>query len=267
MHDLNDSALLAKCTKIKTMIQEASQTPEYQKYYYASRFHHWKLSPPAKLREIEKFEKRAGIRLPAEYVYYLTQVGRGGAGPGTGFSDFPKQIIYQPSTIAGISEQLSKVLNEDDWYTLYGKIGHANRREPGVICLCGMDETYEAYLIVTGPNRGRVVYLDYNGCCAPIWPKSSPDFLSWCENFFSELLAGYDIEPTWEFMWQEPGDDHALMRAFWNTEDKRYQEEVLCSFCKFKKLSKEAYDFLESIQEAELRDAAQKVLRHFSCCD
>lgn len=264
MHDLNDSALLAKCARIKAMIEEVSQTPAYQEYYYAACFHHWKLSPPVKLREIEKFEKRAGIELPAEYVYYLTQVGRGGAGPGTGFSDFPKQD-YQPSTVVGISEQLSKVLRESDWDALYGRVGHANRSEPGVICLCGMDLTYEAYLIVTGPNRGRVVYLDYNGCCAPMWPKGSPDFLSWCENYFSELLAGYNIDPTWEFMWQEPGNERALMRAFQGTEDKQYQEEIIYSFCKFKKLSEEVRCFLESVLESELRDAAQKVLRHFSC--
>lgn len=261
MHKLDDPILLAQCAKIKEMIEKVSRMPERQKDYYAS-YHHWKLSPPAQLWEIEKFEEEIGIDLPIEYVYYLTQVGRGGASPGTGLSDFPKQI-YELDTITGISEKLSEILSEEDWNILYGENGHANRQEPGVICLCAMDITFEAYLIVTGPNRGRIVYLDYDGDCAPMWPKNSPNFLSWYENFFSELLAGYNIYPTWKFMWQEPGDAHALILAFQNAEDKEYKKEVLYSFYKFKKLSQETQKFLKSIQKSELEKEATEILKDF----
>ena len=209
------------------------------------------------LREVEALEEKMGVSLPDEFVYFLTQVSGGGAGPGTRF------VVEYSEEVAGISEKLSKVMNGDDWMKLYGKKRHSYEHEPGVVSLTGMDNCFDAFLIVTGPNRGRVVYLDYNCCNAPMWPKGSPDFLAWYENFFSELLAGYDISPTWKFMWQEPGDEQALMRAFQNTEDRQYQKEVLNSFRKFRELSEAASHFLESVQESELRECAQKALQKF----
>ncbi len=151
-------------------------------------------------------------------------------------------------------------LTEEEWNELFEFHGVP---EDGTLCLCAMDLTYEAYLILTGPMHGRVVYLDYDGECAPMWPKDSPDFLTWCENFYSELLAGYDIAPTWKFMWQEPGDENALIRAFQSAEDREYKREVLYSFCKFKKLSKTAKKFLENLLNSEFQDEVTKVLQDF----
>ena len=236
MYELNDPVLLEQCIRIKTMIEKVAQNPEYRENYYAKLYHHWELSPPVQPWEIEEFENKSGVQLPIEYVYYLTQVGRGGAAPGTFFRDFDANEKYEEHDVP----------------------------ENGTICLCAMDLTFVAYLIVTGPMRGRVVYLDYDGDDPPMWPKGSPDFLTWCENFYSELLAGYDIRPIWKFMWQEPGDDSALICAFQNAEDIEYQKEVLYSFCKFKKLSKKAQQFLESIQEPELHEEAAKVLKNFN---
>ena len=259
MYELDNPNLLEQCARIKEKIETISQIPERQKDYYAKLYHHWKLSPPAQLWEIEEFEKKAGVSLPMEYVYYLTKVGRGGAGPGTGLTDFsiPKNI--DPS-LNQVSEQLSCELTEEEWNELFEFHGVP---EDGTLCLCAMDLTYEAYLILTGPMHGRVVYLDYDGECAPMWPKGSPDFLTWCENFYSELLAGYDIAPTWKFMWQEPGDENALIRAFQSAEDREYKREVLYSFCKFKKLSKTAKKFLENLLNSEFQDEVTKVLQDF----
>ncbi len=259
MYELNDPVLLQQCARIKAMIGKVAQNPEYQENYYAKLYHHWKLSPPMQMWEIEEFENKAGIQLPIEYVYYLTQVGRGGAAPGTFFVDFDAKKKIGPE-LSMVSEQLSCEWTEEEWKELYE--GHSVP-EDGTICLCAMDLTFEAYLIVTGPMRGRVVYLDYDGDCAPMWPKGSPDFLTWCENFYSELLAGYDIKPTWKFMWQEPGDDNALICAFQNAEDIEYQKEVLYSFCKFKELSQKARQFLEDVDEPHLREEAAKVLQEF----
>ena len=261
MHDLTNPVLLAQCAKIKAMVEEVSRIPARQKDYYAEN-HHWKLSPPASIEENEAFEKKAGIELPIEYVYFLTQVGRGGACPGTCFFDFPEKN-YEWDKIAGVSEKLSVILPEEEWGKRYEY--HENYEEPGVICLCGMDLTFEAYLIVTGPNRGRVVYLDYDGDMPPMWPKGSPDFLTWYENFFCELLADYKIYPTWKFMWQEPGEESDLIRALKEAEDLQYQKEVLGSFYKFKKLSDTTPQFLQSIKEpAALQEIAEDVLQYFS---
>ncbi len=261
MRNMNDPALLAQCARIKEMIRKIAAAPRYQDDYYAKNYHHWQLSPPAQLQEIEEFEEKTGIVLPLEYVYYLTQVGRGGASPGTYFTDFSSDQQFDEN-ITGISEQLSFIMNEQDWEKVYGE----HRDEAGTLDLCGMDLTYIAYLIINGPQRGRVVYLDYNGDLAPMWPKGSPDFLTWCENYYSELLAGYHIHPTWKFMWQEPGDEDALIHAFQNAPDLIYKKEVLFSFLKFPKLSEKTRCFLENLQNPNLQETVKKVLSqaHFA---
>ena len=237
MRELNDKKLLTQCRRIKEMMVRVAQDPAYQESHYAK--YPWKCSPALPLEEIQRFEKEAGIELPIEYVYYLTQVGSC-----TRLSDF-STLEYDPEAIQQVSEQLAREMSTAEWEVLYGREGHMGRDEPGTLCLCGMDLTLEAYLIVNGPNRGRVVYLDWDGDCAPVWPKGSPDFLTWCEKFHSELLAGYNISSIWRFMWQEPGDEAALIRAYGTARDGEYPQEVLNSFYTFQKLSEETRLFLE----------------------
>ena len=255
---MNDPVLAAQCGRIKSMIRQAAQNEAFQENYYAKNYHHWQLSPPAQLGEIEEFERRAGVELPIEYVYYLTRVGRGGAAPGTFFRDFdPQQKIYYP--MDQVSEQLTEELPEAEWEQRFGCDWDGDR-EVGILTLCGMDLTYVAYLVTAGPQRGRVVYMDYDNEMAPMWPKDSPDFLTWCENFYSELLAGCSISPTWKFMWQQPGDEDALIRAFRRSEDEAYRKEVLLSFGKFPRLAPKARAFLQGIQEPEYQKIIQKLI-------
>lgn len=259
MRKLNDPKRIAQCARIKDMIQEAAADLAHKDDYYAKLYHHWKLSPTVPLSEIEAFERRAGIELPENYVYYLTQVGGGGASPGTGFSDF-KSEWESYDGLQDVSEQLARVMPKAEWEERYGEHEY---EEPGTINLCGMDITFVAFLIVNGPMRGHVVYLDWDGDCAPMWPKGSSDFLDWNENFYSELLAGYDIYPTWRFMWQEPGNTKALIHAYRKAEDLEYKKEVICSFQKFNTLPKAAEPFFASIQEPELKKCAEDIREYF----
>ena len=259
MRKLNDPKRIAQCARIKDMIREVAADPAHKDDYYAKLYHHWKLSPTVPLSEIEAFERRAGIELPENYVYYLTQVGGGGASPGTGFSDF-KSEWESYDGLQDVSEQLARVMPKAEWEERYGEHEY---EEPGTINLCGMDITFVAFLIVYGPMRGHVVYLDWDGDCAPMWPKGSSDFLDWNENFYSELLAGYDIYPTWRFMWQEPGNTKALIHAYRKAEDLEYKKEVICSFQKFNTLPKAAEPFFASIQEPELKKCAEDIREYF----
>lgn len=259
MHELNDPKRIAQCARIRDMIRQVAADPAHEDDYYAESYHHWKLSPTVPLSEIEAFEKRAGIELPDSYVYYLTQVGGGGASPGTGFSDF-KSEWESYDGLQDVSEQLTRVMTEAEWKERYGEHEY---EEPGTIGLCGMDITYVAFLIVNGPMRGHVVYLDYDGNCAPMWPKGSSDFLDWNENFYSELLAGYDIDPTWKFMWQAPGNTKVMVRTFMGTKDLKAKKEIIWSFQKFKTLPRAAEPFFADIQDPELQKCVEDVRTYF----
>ena len=259
MHQLNDPKLLEQCKRIKNMIAQVAQDPKHKNDYYAKR-HHWKLSPPADLAEIEQFEQYAEVTLPTEYVYYLTQVGRGGAFPGTGLDDFDAEDGKKQDRLKFVSEALCEVMTEKEWMEKFEDEGLL---EDGILDLCGMDITYIAYLIVSGPLAGRVVYLDYNGDTAPMWPKGCPDFLTWCEEFYSELLAGYDINPTWKFMWMQHGDVADLINAFEKETSIENKEDILLSFTKFDTLSQESLDFFKSITDSKFQEIIQTVIEYF----
>lgn len=260
MHKLNDPKLLAQCERIKKMIAQVAQDPKHQNDYYARTYHHWKVSPPAELSEIEAFEADAGVTLPEEYVYYLTQVGRGGACPGTIFDDFDPEWGKKEDRLKFASESLCEIMGEDEWEELFGE---GDFPEDGIMYLCAMDITYLAYLIVSGPLAGHVVYLDYNHDTPPMWPKGCPDFLTWCEAFYRELLAGHDINPTWKFMWMQPGYTADIIAAFYEETNTAYKKEILQSFFKFQILPKEGYQFLKSVKDPDFIETAESILAYF----
>ena len=260
MHKLNDPKLLAQCERIKNMVAQIEQNPKYQNDYYAKLYHHWKIRPPAKLSEIEAYEAYADVTLPTEYVYYLTQVGKGGACPGTIFYDFDPEVGKKEDRLKFVSESLCEIMGKEEWEE---KFGEADFPEDGIMHLCAMDITYLAYLIVSGPLAGHVVYLDYNCDTPPMWPKGCPDFLTWCEAFYSELLAGYDIEPTWKFMWMQPGDTADLIEAFYIETNIAYKKEILQSFFKFSTLAEEGKNFLKGIIDSEFKEIANDILKYF----
>ena len=73
--------------------------------------------------------------------------------------------------------------------------------------------------------------------------------------------AGYDIYPTRKFMWQQPGDTGALIRAYWNAPNKKYQDEVLWNFQKFPEVTAEAVQFLTSIDALEHQEFIENLLK------
>lgn len=264
MRNLNDPKLLKQCKNIKNMIEIIAKDKKYENDYYAKNNHHWKLSPPIKLSEIEKFEKYAGVTLPIEYVYYLTQVGKGGVCPGRIFNDFNPEVGKNYDTLKNPSESLSEIMGMEEWEEKYGE-GDFPKDGDGIMYICDMDITYLAYLIVSGPLRGHVVYLDYDCDTPPMWPKGSPDFLTWCENFYSEIIAHYEVMgKTWNFMWMQPGGVDELIKAFEEETNTEYKKDILLSFIKFDSLSQEIQDFLGNIINPEFQETIIEIYNHFN---
>lgn len=286
MHRLDDPALLAQCRRIRNLWEEIANDPAHTEDYYAKKFHHWEMGPTVPLEEVARWETENRIELPDGYVYYITQVGNGGACPGDRLCKFPPQPAPLPDIfrndppevqqrvlanneqrfqeyLDGMrrpSEQLSRVMSAEEWQNAYGK---HKMQEDGTLDLCATDLTYIAYLVVTGPQRGRVVYLDWDGDCAPMWAKGCASFLDWMEHFYHDLSMGW-TEEGWQFMWQEPGDADALIAAFRREKGSdAYRKEVLYSFTKFQALPDKAYKFLLSVRHPQFKQAVSDVLDHF----
>ncbi len=57
---------------------------------YGANKHRFILNRPLPIEEIERFEQRHSIKLPNDYVEFITKIGNGGAGPGNGLHPLEK---------------------------------------------------------------------------------------------------------------------------------------------------------------------------------
>ena len=271
---LDNAKLLAQCERIKVLISQASQTT-IGKNMYGAHYHNYILKPPAPLKEIRDLEKKHNVSLPEEYVYFLNQVGSSGAGPGNGFIHDYKRIVFEEHPLEWIntpSEQLETILTDEEWDKRFGEgwyiqqtMGMTKEEEDffwnernkdekyipryaGTICLTATDTTFQVHLIVTGKYRGKIVYMDWDGDCPPIWAKGCDNFLDWCENWFKEIVAGYTIRAG-SFMYNEIGSEEELIDCFNQSDDTKYKTQVIYSFLKFPSLSDTAIDFLKNQQD------------------
>lgn len=55
--------------------------------------HRYNLNPVLSKQEIQLFENAHKVRLPEEYVAFLTEIGNGGAGPFYGLEPFEKALF------------------------------------------------------------------------------------------------------------------------------------------------------------------------------
>ncbi len=273
---LDNPELRAQCQRIKDLIAETARVRAgLENDCFAGRYH-YQPNPTVSLEEIDAVEREHGVELPESLVYWLHLIGNGGVGPGEGFGKSILPIKEPPGTRHGplwkprpwivnkASEQLCEAMTEEEWKARFPRpweMDDPRSRDDGTFAIAAMDLTYIAHLIVAGPERGKIVYLDYDYDCPPMWPKGSAYFLDWCENWFSELASGYDIYPTWKFMWQQPGDADSLIRAYQTAPNQKYRTEVLWSFQKFPTLSKETIQFLKGISEPEYQEFIEDLLK------
>ncbi|WP_437502059.1 HEAT repeat domain-containing protein [Sorangium sp. So ce1099] len=166
---------------------------------FGSKAHRFELHPPATEAEVAAFEATRRVRLPEDYRAFLLHVGHGGAGPYYGLvtlarwdagrwdderdeavDDLDADCPLHPDTLPPGEDWLEVLLPGDD-----DAMGRALR---GTLFLGTQGCTYATQLVVTGPARGRVVYVDLGGQ-RPYFPENT-GFLDWYERWLDELLAG-----------------------------------------------------------------------------
>ena len=69
-----------KFRNVEKYIAIAKEKDKDCKVFGACR-HRYKCNPVASMEDVKAFEKKTGLKLPENYVYFLTHIGNGGAGP------------------------------------------------------------------------------------------------------------------------------------------------------------------------------------------
>lgn len=231
--------------------------------------HKYQWNPPASLEEVEDFEQKIGVRLPEEYRSFLLLAGNGGAGPYYGLFSLQKVLYWLESDIdpkkeavlyPGIEIPQEEYEEEYECDQILDEEEQENDREPeteswlqGCIPIGSQGDSYFMYLLVSGPNRGRVVYVE-SEMTYVFFPREQ-GFLAWYKRWLREIGSGYRI--FW-FGTNLDGDENKLRACYQNTTDKDKKQLILSSMKKFPSLSAASKAWIveaaqEYIQEPDAR--------------
>lgn len=238
---------------IKNLIKKVAEKDKNYEIFGASS-HKYHLNETVSLEWVREFEKKYQVELPEEYVFFITKVGNGGADPFYGIKPLCLDEEYE-----GCYKNLSKPSIYDDGYLQYYKECLAfsekefledneesfceeqhqifSKLEDGVLHI----NTHGSLLVVNGSRKGEIAYMDYCGLELGIPPYLiNMTFLEWYQNFFEEVLAGYD---TYQYGYYMLGDENELMAKYANA-DLETKSNIICTFFKFKSIDKKTLSFL-----------------------
>lgn len=239
--ELNDK----RAEYIKNLIKTASNL-DYNKKIFGSSSHKYKLNPVLSLEDVKKFENNNNITLPEEYVFFITHVGNGGAGPYYG-------II--PLNINDINKNLSLTpfarndMTDDEWNNyLEGDYDYTNDFENGVLEICSQGCTFVTWLVLTGNDKGKIIYADLNmDTSKPYFINMG--FLEWFEGWFEEIIKGYNI---YNYGYHYNGSQKEILEKFYKVENDN-KLKALFSLNKFKSLDTNTIDFLHKHYNSEYK--------------
>lgn len=247
---------------IKNLIKTAAEKDKTFKIFGASS-HKYRLNETVSPAWVRKFEEQYQIKLPEEYVFFITKIGNGGASPYYGiaplsldkkdekcYKNLSKPNIYDKDYPQFYKECVALRQNgeRDEQAFSHEKEDELNEKfdamcdriKDGVLNINTQGCTYDTLLVVNGSRKGEIVYMDWN--LEIEYPPflTHMTFLKWYQSFFEEILAGYDVRGYGCHML---GDAYELMEKYvsadWNTK-----REILASFFKFKTVDEKTLSFL-----------------------
>lgn len=236
----------AQLERIVWKLKMATRRDDALKEFGANR-HGYQMNEPLELEAIARFEAKTGIALPNEFSEFLQVVGNGGAGPYYGIAPLDSDRI------AGALKQeclLSPDMTPEEWGTMIAflddpSIKPEERRRlqeelyGGMLGIGSMGWTFEMKLVLNGPYRGRVVYVD-RSYQIPFFTYEA-NFLEWYERWLDEIIGGYD---TGWFAMERAGDDVVLIDLYLTSLEEKVKVSAIQGMHKLPKLKEETLSFL-----------------------
>lgn len=101
---------------LKRLVKVASRVDKRFSIFGSSQ-HRYRLNPTLSLDQIRRLEEYFGFQLTEESVFFLTQVGNGGAGPYYGINNLETMIKrnLRPDLL-GEEAYIVNILDKDKWY-------------------------------------------------------------------------------------------------------------------------------------------------------
>lgn len=233
--------------------------------------HKYQLNPPVSREEVAALEGDFNIKLPEDYVYFLTEIGNGGAGPYYGLYSLEELRKRQYCKRQDEKKPLviDSSLSKETWNALMEEMDTGDddkydeleeQINTGVFIIGTQGCTYDNLLMCSGSETGKMVYIDWNleYDYPPVLTKMS--FWDWYTGFFEDIIAGYSIR---SYGYYRRGTERELQEEFRKSLTLSDKLSVLQGFMRFDKLSAETIDFLYNIQDAQADSARLSLLLKF----
>lgn len=211
---------------------------------FGSQKHRYKLNPPISTDIISQFESKYKIKIPTEYVHFLTSLGNGGAGPFYGLEPFENVLFddldyKRPDSLLNPTEPFFHTVpwnlnflstaDEDENEEEYEKQReefeekyYDKEQMNGVIAICNYGCAISLNLVVNGQEYGNV-WTDDRASDNGIYPsfelgnREKITFLNWYElwldNSLNEINSKtpiLDIGPI-----SEKQNDKGYIKPWW----------------------------------------------------
>ncbi|MBS5166073.1 MAG: SMI1/KNR4 family protein [Butyricicoccus sp.] len=254
---------------LRDLVQKASLADPERKVFGADT-HQYELNPVLSLEEVQAYQEKYHVVLPSEYVFLITQVGNGGAGPYYGI--YPLDLKRSRHENMGVPF-ITSHLTQQQWT---GKLMPISRENEdlddcpddlyeqiesevlqGVYPVSTQGCSYETMVAAQGDEENRVFYvdMDWNYENKPYDTKMT--FLKWYEDFFLEIIAGNRMD---SYGTRIIKTEQELMDTFAQTEDLEERRTILNSFVRFLTPKPESIRFFQDLPEDTLADYKMALL-------
>lgn len=263
---------------LRELIARAGRVDAGREVFGAGK-HQYRINPVLSMAEIRKVEKERHVKLPEEYVFYLTKVGNGGAGPYYGLYSLEKvlaedrnpylgQIFEQTVTTQLTGEQwrehihrldeLGESIETDADYEEYQSKLLSNMMPIGT-----QGCTYDNLLMLSGGDAGRIMYIDWN------MEEDGPpfdtgmSFLEWMEGFFQDIIDGCHMS---SYGYRLRRTQRQVLEQYPSCRTLAEKRTLLDSLFRLKELEAETVIFLEKLafEDEEATDICCAVLIHMA---
>ncbi len=157
---------------------------------FGSERHQFRWNAPLTEAEVAAFETEHAIELPEGYRRFLLEAGNGGAGPYYGIVPLADWNWTVDSDLANYLARPSVLRPNlpptDDWEAALGCDWGEFFQGTMTIVECGC--TMYLNLVVSGPHRGRVVFVNTEMNDPPCF-DAPREFLIWYECWLDEMLT------------------------------------------------------------------------------
>lgn len=259
---------------LRDLIEEAGRVDAGRKIFGAEK-HQYRINPVLNMAEIRRAEEERHVKFPEEYVFYLTRVGNGGAGPYYGLYPFEEVLAEDRNPYLGqtFEQTVTTQLTKEQWREYMRKLDelgesfetdtdyekYKSKLFSNMMPIGTQGCTLDNMLMLSGGDADRIMYIDWD------MEEDGPpfdtgmSFLEWMEGFFQDIIDGCHMS---SYGYRLRRTQQQVVEQYPSCQTTSAKRKLLDSLFRLRELGNETIAFLEEIafEDEEVTDVCCAVL-------